>query len=322
MKGKSSDVGSTGPTEQTQQTMDALVEDVLGASPDPVEEKPVTETAEEIKEKSLDSEAPEEEPKAEEPEEEEEQEEEEETTAEEDEEVVPKSKHKKTLDKMQKRIDELTQKIKQHEAKETKEPETQAERLEALSVTELEELSDNVDESLLDAKVQAKVDGIDVTEKVKELKSLKQSIKKTMRDAPIRFQKKQMNILEEVTKDVSEIDPDVVSRKGDLWNLATKIYASSPSLQKTVTGQGEAMRLAAEHLLSVRQFSQGKEKVSELSRKVNSLKKKTTLDTNVRKGNEKVLSANKLREKARHGTFDDKLEFMKSLVPDDYIQGS
>lgn len=310
IKGNVSNVGEESATDETKNTVDSLVDDVLGSkkAPEPndgLEEKDESDGEPESLEGEESDEAQDKGSSEDESE---------------DEEVIPKSKHNKVLEKQQRRIDELTNKIRQFEAKADKKPETQSEKLEALSQDDLEELMDNTTDAIAEAKYQAKVEGVDVSRKLEELQSLRRSVRQTIKDAPTRFGRKQTEVLDSVIAEVKELDPRVSERKGDLWNMAIRIYQSSPSLQKTITGQGEAMRLAAEHILAVRQSAQGLEKNSDLSRKVNRLKQKTTLDGNVRKGNEVAIQNRKIRDKAINGTLTDKMNFVKTLIPDDFLQ--
>lgn len=313
-KGMSSNVGENSPTDETNKTIDALVDEALGTSKAPEQADKGLEDKEDDASESENLES------SEGDEVEGDVDSEDSDASEEEEEVVPRSKHQKALEKQQRRIDELTNKIRQFEAKEQKKPETQAEKLEALGQNDLEELLDNTTDAIAEAKYQAKADGTDVSKKLEELQSLRRNIRQTMKDAPNRFVNKQTAVLDSVIAEVKDLDPSVTDRKGELWNTALRIYQSSPSLQKTVTGQGEAMRLAAEHFLSLRQSAQGLEKNSELTKKVNRLKQKTTLDGNVRKGNEQALQQRKVKDKAIGGTYDDKLAFVKTLVPDEFIQ--
>lgn len=310
LKGKSSNVGEESTTDETKKTVKSLVDEVLGSNKAPEQETEgleQEESAESESEDNAQSESVEVEG---------------EESSEEgvEEEVIPKSKHNKVLEKQQRRIDELTNKIRQYEAKAEKKPETQTEKLEALSQDDLEELLDNTTDAIAEAKYQAKLEGVDVSKKLDELQTLRRNVRQTIKDAPNRFGRKQLEVLETVIAEVKELDPNVESRKGELWNMAIGIYHNTPSLQKTITGQGEAMRLAAQHILALRQSSQGLEKNSELRKKVNSLKQKTTLDGNVRKGNEAAITQRKIRDKAINGTYEDKHAFVKSLIPDDFLQ--
>lgn len=314
LKGKSSAVGESSPTDETKKHIDSLVDDALGSKKAPESaDTGLSEKEEESDEpeglEGAEGDAPETDGEAED-----------DSESKDEDEVVPQSKHKKALEKQQRRIDELTNKIRQYEAKEQKKPETQQEKLEALSTSDLEELLDNTTDAIAEAKYAAKVEGVDVSKKLNELQSLRRAVRETIKDAPNRVNRKQTEILESVIAEVKDLDPEVTQRKGKLWSLAARIFTSTPSLQKTVTGQGEAMRLAAEHLLSMQQSSQGLEKVSDLSKKVNRLKQKTNLDGNVRRGNEQVIQQRKIKERAINGTYDDKHAFIKSLIPDDFLQ--
>ena len=311
LKGKSSEVGEGSPTDETKKAIDSLVDNALGSQKAPEQDTKNLSEQEDESDESQETEGEEGESL--------ECDGESEDESKEEEEVVPQSKHKKALEKQQRRIDELTNKIRQYEAKEQKKPETQQEKLEALSQSDLEELLDNTTDAIAEAKYAAKVEGVDVSKKLEDLQALRRSVRQTIKDSPNRFVNKQTAVLESVISEVKDLDPEVVEKKGKLWQLAGRIYSSSPSLQKTVTGQGEAMRLAAEHLLMIQQSSQGLEKVSDLSKKVNKLKQKTTLDGNVRRGNEQNIQNRKIRDRAVNGTYDDKMAFVKTLIPDDFL---
>lgn len=320
-------VGANGPTEQTKQDIGNMVDDVLGLTPPDSDKEKAEETtndskrtADETKSLDPDKESDDSEDESGEEDESEGGEVKAEETEAEDEEVVPKSKHQKALEKQQARIDELTNKLKQMEDTNEKASDSQEAKLERLSNDELAELKDNADEAIMDAKVDAKVNGTDTSARIAELKALKRSIDKTIQEAPQRFQKKQIENLNKIIKDVAEIDPLVTQKKGDLFAIASRIYANSPSLQRSVTGQAEAMVFAAQHYQSMKSSESGKAKVSTLSQKVNSLKKKTSLEGNSRKVSASDESSKKVRSKALRGTYDDKLDFIKTLVPDEYLE--
>ena len=69
-------------------------------------------------------------------------------------------------------------------------------------------------------------------------------------------------------------------------------------------------------------LSSGKEKVKKLNQEVTKLKQKTSLDSRRRSVDEKREGFKKLRDTAVKGTYDDKLDYFKTLVPDDYLQAS
>lgn len=313
-KGKTSEVGEDRPTEKTNQKLEDLVSDVLdspAAPPKSTLEKEPEEDLKQDEEEDLG-----EEPDA--PKEEEEDAPKKETQ--EEDEVVPASKHKKVLEKMQKRIDQLVAEREAQKASESSKAKTQDEKLAALNNHELTELRDNVEEAIIDAKVTAKTDGTDMTDRLAELRTLKRSIESTIKTAPVRFNEKQVSHLNEMAETVKDIDPDVVDRKGELWETAKRIYSRMPSLHSSETGQAEALAIATEYYLEKKTLEGGKERSSTLQRKVESLKKKTSLDRKVHVANADSVSTSKMREKAIRGTYDDKLSFIKNtLVPDEYF---
>lgn len=319
-KGKASEVGETSPTDKSKEVLDNLVGDVLGT---PAPQPDSKETLDQEPEQGLEEEQQEglEDEQSEESDQLDESDEaDQDDQSEEDEDVVPASKHKKVLEKMQKRIDKLVAERESARIKEQETAKTPEQKLASLSVEELSELRENVDESIMDAKVSAKVDGTDVSERLSELKALKKSIDQTVKDLPKRFQAKQLDHLNKMAETVKEIDPGVVEQKGELWNTAVRVYQRMPSLQRSETGQAEALAIAAEYYLEQKSFQGSREKANTLSRRVNKLKAKTALDSKNRVANQADTSQRKLRDKALKGTYDDKLAFVKTLVPDEFIQ--
>lgn len=311
-KGQASEIGENTPTEKSKMDLTSLVDEVVG------EPAPSTET--EVKVTDADPTAPEEGLEAEiseTPESTAEPEGDKEATSEDDD-VIPKSKYEKVRQKMQERIDSLTAKLKDRDS-EANQPKTQEEKLEILSAHELNELRENIDDALLDAKVSAKVDGSDQTKRIEELRLLRRNVEKTARTAPERFMKAQVKHLEQMVAEVKDIDPAIVERKGDLWKTAANIYQRMPSLHRTETGQAEALAIATEYFLEKKQMDSGRARTSDLQQKVSFLKKKTALDSKTLSVDQAIQSGKKLRDKAKHGSYYDKLDFVKTLVPDDFL---
>lgn len=331
-KGNKSDIGETSPTDKTLGNLDSMVDDVIPnhvhSSLNKEEVGLDEEKKEELKDESEETEDTEDTQDDKEGDSEDDadsgdesgDDSDSEDDSVEDEDVVPKSKLKKIQDKMQKRIDSLVAEREAEKLKTQSEAKTQTQKLEQLSVQELNELRDNVDESIMDAKVEAKVDGTDVSAKLAELKELKRNIESTSKNLPQVFAKKQATHLSKMIETVKEIDPNVAEQRGDLWEVAKNIYGRMPSLQSSETGQAEALAMATEYYVERKSIEGGRDKVKSLSKKVSNLKKKTALDSNARKGNQQQVSSKKLRDKAVRGDYYDKLSFVGSLVPDDYLQ--
>lgn len=220
-------------------------------------------------------------------------------------------------DSVQKRIDELTREKKQLEARlkkletqstpsESKDPDL--EKLEKMSVEELKETKKKVLRAQRTAADDATLD---------QLFELEEKITRTIEDAPKRFQSNQLERFNEAvasTTDLSEKELEVV------FGHAKNIFARTPSFQKSVDGQAEAWQLAVDHYREMNKLTVGKSKVNELERKVNDLKKKTSLDSAVQKGNAKVSEEAKLYNKARNGnTYDKEAYFKKRLNTDSLI---
>lgn len=326
-KGNVSDIGANAPTENSKLNIDKLVDNVLDApvtkeNSARVKGEPRNEpeqSTDALQDELTSTEEDSDETSTEETSDESATEDDDDSSATDDEDVIPASKHRKTLEKMQKRIDAIVAENKALRAKQESAT-TQESKLEALSDKELMELRDNVDEAIMDAKVSAKVDGTDMTAKINELKSLKKSIDSTVKNAPQRFQEKQMNNLRSMMDEVKDIDPEIVNMKGELWNTLKNVYQRTPSLHSSETGPAEALALATEYYLEKRSQNSGREKASTLSKKVATLKRKTTLDSKTINANQADISSKKLRDKAIRGTYWDKLEYVsKTLVPDEFL---
>lgn len=227
---------------------------------------------------------------------------------------------KQEPDSVQKRIDELTREKRQLEArlkklenqsspKESSDPDL--EKLQKMSVDELKETRKKI------LKAQRNAD--DAT--LDQLFELEEKVVRTIEEAPKRFQGNQLERFNEAvasTSDLTQKELEVV------FGHAKNIFAKTPSFQKSVDGQAEAWNLAVEHYKEMNKLTVGKSKVNELERKVNDLKKKTSLDTAVQKGNAKISEESKLFNRAKTGTSADKEAFLKkrldtdSMIPEEF----
>ncbi len=321
-KGKTSEVGENQPTEKSLENIESLVDDVLDVpaqAPKSTLEKSDAglEEVEEDETEEQSGEAKDQEEASEETSEETPEKKDVEDS--EDEDVVPKSKHKKALENMQKRIDNLVKEREALREKEQSQAKTQDEKLAALSVDELGELRENVEDSIIDAKVSAKTDGEDVTARLQELKELKRAIDRTVKDAPNRFQKKQVDHFNAVAQEVVKDIPSNEDQQ-EVLEIAKRIFNRSNSMMKSETGQAEALAMAAEHFLEKKSLETGREQNSSLSKKVARLKQKTALDSKNRNANVETQTSRNMRDKAIKGTYYDKLDFVKSLVPDEFLR--
>ena len=223
-------------------------------------------------------------------------------------------------DSVQKRIDELTREKKQLEARLKKlesrsEPEASKDPdLDKLSKMSVEELKETRKKIL---KAQRTADEATLD----QLFDLEEKVNKTIESAPQRFQSQQVERFTEAvssTSDLSEKEMQVV------FGHAKNIFERTPSFRNSIDGQAEAWQLAVEHYKEMNRLTVGKSKVNELERKVNDLKKKTSLDMAVQKGNSKISDDAKLYNKARNGDQDDKQAFFKkrlntdALIPEEF----
>lgn len=224
-------------------------------------------------------------------------------------------------DSVQKRIDELTREKRQLEArlkklesatsKPSESSDPDLEKLSKMSVDELKETRKKI--------LRAQRTADDAT--LDQLFELEEKVNKSIADAPIRFQSNQLERFNEAVSLTEGLDQKAMEV---VFGHAKNIFSRTPSFQKSVDGQAEAWNLAVEHYKEMNKLTVGKSKVNELERKVNDLKKKTSLDTAVQKGNSKVSEEAKLFNKAKNGGTSDKEAFLRkrlntdSLIPEEF----
>lgn len=220
-------------------------------------------------------------------------------------------------DSVQKRIDELTREKRQLEARLKKlesastnpaeAKDADLEKLSKMSVKELEETRKKILRAYRTADEQT----------LDSLFELEEKVNKSIADAPVRFQSNQLERFNEAVSSTDGLDQKELEV---VFGHAKNIFSRTPSFQKSVDGQAEAWNLAVEHYKEMNKLTVGKSKVNELERKVNDLKKKTSLDTAVQKGNSKISEESKLFNKAKNGSTSDKEAFLrKRLNTDSFI---
>ncbi len=202
--------------------------------------------------------------------------------------------------------------------KTSKNSDPEKEKLEAMTPTELKTLKKQVRL----AQIRAGEDD----SKLGQLMELEDKIEEVMSTAPQKFAQNQIaKFNEAVASTVTELE-NFDSIKDELFNYASTIYKAAPEFQSSINGQARAWKLAVDHYSALSKLTTGKSKVAELERKVNTLKKKTSLDTAVQKGNAKMSDESKLYNRAKGGTETDKMEFLKrrmntdSFIPEEFRQ--
>jgi hypothetical protein len=116
----------------------------------------------------------------------------------------------------------------------------------------------------------------------------------------------------------------------DIKKIAAELYQETPELQKSVMGQAQALNLAYRHYREISRLGSNKgaksEEVQRLKSQVNTLKKKTSLDTKVIKGNMDSTRLADLQHKAMTGNTRDKNRFIRddprfnidAMIPPEY----
>jgi hypothetical protein len=108
----------------------------------------------------------------------------------------------------------------------------------------------------------------------------------------------------------SEI-PNFEKAQKDIFALAKNIYDSAPELHSSVSGQARAWNLAIEHYKVLSQAHAGKSKVDDAERRMNTLKKKVSIESVSKKASSEPNNSSKAFAKAKDGTFSDKLSYVR-----------
>lgn len=264
-----------------------------------------------------------EEPKKEQPEEDQAQEEEVQEEVQDDitdEEVIPKSKVQARFDQMTATIKRLEQRISEKDVPAAPTDDIQR-QLDAMS-------EDSLEEALIQTRI-AKEESRDDKSKLSELVKLERRLEKTIATVPQKFvqnQVKEFNSAAQRLASEGELTDDNYSA---ILKIAKEdIYEKYPKLAKSVDGQAMALELAVAHYKQLNKSSAVKVDTQNLKGQLNTLKKKTTLDTkNVKSGGQQV-NLDKLRANAQTGTMKDKERFAHSdprfkidaMIPD-YLKG-
>lgn len=237
---------------------------------------------------------------------------------EEEEKLVPQSK-------VQKRIDDVTREKKIAELKLQK-LERENEELKKAQVkpqdADLEKLQTMTPEQLKAVKREVRIAQIEAKDdktRLNQLLELEEKIDSVVINAPKNFEQSQLNEFKRAVIESSQ-DPDInLEKEGNaIREIASSIYSRSKALQGSVSGQAEAWQLAVDHFKSLGKTSNGK--TQELERKVNNLKKKTGLETTVRKVTETKENLSDLKKKALRGDSIDKETYIsKKLNLDEII---
>lgn len=238
----------------------------------------------------------------------------------EEEENIPKSK-------VQKRFDELTAQLKRLQSELDK---SRSEKPSAPKDSDEAQLEKMSEAELKTLKRQVRVEQIKNSSdesKVAQLMDLEEKIENTIRTAPERFQRSQVENFNIAVAETAESIPSFDKVKGEIFKHAKAIYDSAPELHNSVRGQERAWRFAVDHYQALQKLSEGKSTKSELERQVNTLKKKISVDTSTKKGTQQQDSDASLKRKAIYGTDADKARFLKTrintqnLVSDDVLDG-
>jgi len=227
--------------------------------------------------------------------------------AEEDEELIPKSKVQKRLDEITREKKLLEVRLRALEEKATQAPQNQDEdlaKLEKMSLEELENLKDQVRMTQFDSANDKPL--------LNKLLVLEKKIDSTMRTAPNRFSQNQVSKFNEAVAMSSSEVPNFDKAQKDIFAIAKNLYDSTPELHSSVSGQARAWNLAVEHYKVLSQSMAGKSKVEDSERRMNTLKKKISVETVSKKAATEPDDESKLFKMAKNGTYNDKLAFIRA----------
>lgn len=238
--------------------------------------------------------------------------------AQEDEEVIPKSK-------VQARFDHLTATIKRLEQR-------VAEKETAAPVDDIQRQLDAMDENTLEDSLTqvrlAKEKSREDDTKLLELVKLERRIEKTIATAPQKFVQNQVKEANETVKRLVGEGEVTNENYPKVLEIAKAIYDKYPKMQKTIDGQSMAIELAVEHYKQISKSSSVKVDTQNLKGQINTLKKKTALDTKAVKSGGQNVNLDKLRANAYTGSMKDKERFAQNdprfkidaMIPD-FLKG-
>lgn len=239
----------------------------------------------------------------------------EEETEEIEEELIPKSK-------VQARIDKLVNEnklLRESQKVVTQKTDDVSSELENMSDTELKSLKRQV------RSAQLKSGSDEVA--LNKLLDLEEKIDSTIQSAPSKFANKQLAAYNQAAEEIANDDSfgDMTTASSKILEIAKEIYSSEPELQRTIQGQAIALKLAAKHFKAVNNLNKSSSENKVLKSQVNTLKKRTSLDSKVMKGSLEKGQLESLRTQAlKGGTSRDKINFIqndprfkiKEMLPD------
>ncbi len=244
-----------------------------------------------------------------------------EETQDETEEVVAKSK-------IQPRIDQLTARLKAQQAeidalksKSNAPSDDIQKQLDNASESELEEY-------LIQARI-AKESSRDDPARLSELVKLERRIEKTIGTAPQKFAQNQVREFNNTAQRLASEGEITDANYASILKIAKEdIYDKYPKLANSVDGQAMALELAVAHYKQLNKTSSVKVDTQALKGQLNTLKKKTSLDTKSVKGGGDKVNLDKLRSSAMNGNMKDKERFahndprfkIDAMIPD-YLKG-
>lgn len=297
--------------EEVKESEEKLKDSLLGDLDLGHEEAKEKEEAEEIEEEA-----------GEETEEESEEQEDDSEDAGEEKETIPLTKHNKTIAKLERRIDQLTKKIKQVETPRPETIDSDQEKLNKMSLDQLKAVKRQVRLEQINNK--------DDMSKVVQFLELEDKIDDAIKSLPGRFYAEQVSAYdakaEEILEELEDAGIDTAQAAPTIKKLAQDIYSTYTKLQGIKEGQSMALGFAFQHYKELNKAMANRSKVSELKKANNTLKKKTGLSGSSLKGTEKS-SLDRLRSKAfRGGDANDKQNLIKAdprfgidkLIPDEY----
>lgn len=239
------------------------------------------------------------------------------------EDMIPKSKIQPRMDKLNSRIKALeaqNESLRINKASEEKPVDETTAKLQKMTIDELKTLRREVRAAQLS----------NPTDKIKlnEYLDLEDKIEDTIRTAPDRFVKAQVNAYNKMADKIAEgyTPKEIETAAPKIIEIAKNIYSKYPKLQNDIEGQAIALEIAAERYKELSKYSIKASSVKNLKSQVNTLKRKTTLDNQSSKSTGDPSMVEQLRNQAMNGNRRSKEDFVKhdprfnvdAMIPSEY----
>ncbi len=229
----------------------------------------------------------------------------------EEEEMIPLSKFKKRLSSEKAKREIAEARLKEVESKPAQTG--NKDKLEAMSKSELKALKVNAKSELREL-IRS---GEDVGRE-QQIDDLIDEINDVMNSSESTFAKKQVSSYDEAVKDVMASDDnegiDFEKSSKEIKDIAFDIYNRYPELQKMVSGQATALKMAVDHFREVSSKVKDKSKNIKQKQEINKLKRKTSVDSGSKTGISKADFSKRRKEARESGNTMTREAFVTDML--------